>query len=281
MSQRAPVFVNNSDASTDSVWHLVEIWVEASAAEIVSDMLWSHGVTAVEECATPSHVVLRTSTVVSDGLIESWPGVERVQHVDVAHEVTERWRLYAEPVPIADGIAVVPAWKPQSWPNDAAVLIEPGDAFGAGNHPSTRLAACLLMECVLPGASLFDLGCGTGVLAILAARHRGSRARVWDIAPGCQSVVEANRELNGLSPEQVLWYEPRHERDNDVVVANILAPVLRAERRLIHGLVRPGGVIILSGMRNEQLDTVLEVYDFTSVYTLHEDGWVAAVLEST
>jgi ribosomal protein L11 methyltransferase len=270
--------VISSDDSTDPVWNLVDVVVDSAAAEVVSDFLWSHGVAAVEERNAGEATVLRTSTAIAATILRGLPGVLRIEEVAVPRSVADTWRRHARPSPVARGLAIVPAWCREEWPPEDSVLVEPGDAFGAGNHPSTLLAARLLVRHASGGDTVYDMGCGTGVLAILAARHLGCRARVWDVAPGCISVVEENVRLNGLDPGDVCWVPPSEAGMHAVVVANILAPILREESNVLIGLCRPGGAIILSGMRSDQVTSVTEAFGLPVVDAMEENGWEAIVL---
>lgn len=269
--------MSNSDASTEPVWTLLDVVVEGGEAELVAEQLWSHGVAAVEERARDGMTVLRTSTGIPPEVLRALPGVLGVEPVEVPRSVADTWRAHARPTPVADGLAIVPAWCRDEWPDERSVLVEPGDAFGAGNHPSTLLAARLLMLHARRGDDVYDMGCGTGVLAILAARHLGCRTCVWDVAVGCRSVVEENVRLNGLDGGAVRWMPPRDAPAHAVVVANILAPVLRAESTALTGLCRAGGSIILSGMRSEQVPSVTEAFCLPVVDGMTQDGWEAVV----
>ena len=281
MCTRAPASVISSDESTEPVWNLVDIVVDEAAAEVVSDFLWSHGVAAVEEREAGEATVLRTSTAIAATILRGLPGVLRVEEVGIPRSVADTWRRHARPSPVAEGLAIVPAWCRDEWPPADSVLVEPGDAFGAGNHPSTLLAARLLVRHASNGDTVYDMGCGTGVLAILAALRLGCRTRVWDVAPGCISVVEENVRLNGLDPDDVCWAPPGEAGTHAVVVANILAPVLREESGVLIGLCRPGGAIILSGMRSEQVRSVTESFGLPVIDSMREDGWAAIVLRRT
>jgi ribosomal protein L11 methylase PrmA len=270
--------VSNSAGSTDPVWTLVDLVVDGPSSETVSDFLWCHGVAAIEERTIDAATILRTSTGVDVELLRAVPGVLAVDLVDMPRSVADTWRQHARPSPVAAGLAIVPAWCRHDWPEEDSVWVEPGDAFGVGNHVTTLLAARLLLRHAVPGSEIFDFGCGTGVLAILVARHLGCRASVWDIAPGCRSVVGENVRLNQLEPDLVRWMAPHDSGPHAMVVANILAPVLRAESATITDLCRPGGTIVLSGMRSEQVQGVTAAFGLPVVDSMEEDGWEAVVL---
>ncbi len=273
--------MSSSGDSTDPLWWLVDVLVDEVAVETVSDLLWSLGVAAVEEIAEGDGVVLRTSTSLDPVTLTSLAGVRGVRRTGIPRSVADTWRETAHPSPVADGVAIVPAWRAEEWPESDSVLVEPGDAFGAGNHATTLLAARLLMRHASRGGTVFDLGCGTGVLALVAARHLRCRATVWDVAPGCRGIVEANVGLNGLPSDAVRWVSPAEAGEHDSVVANILAPVLLAERPTITTLCADGGVVILSGVRSEQAPGLVSAYGLPVLEQLDEDGWTAIALRMT
>jgi ribosomal protein L11 methyltransferase len=154
---------------------------------------------------------------------------------------------------------VVPSWHepPQT---DAIVLrIDPGRAFGTGSHATTRLILEWLEEAVQPGMSLLDYGCGSGILAIAAARLGASRVDAVDIDPQAVETAAANARDNGA---QVRVSLPQHlgAAQYDIVVANILAQPLVALAPLLADRLAPRGRIALSGVLETQAAEVAAAY---------------------
>jgi ribosomal protein L11 methyltransferase len=279
--------VLNSDESTrkppHTDWSLVEFVTTAVESELVSDYLWSLGVVAIEELPEDDdHVVLRTS--VGEHPTES---IERVQQlfpsvqtrsVFVPRSVADTWRQHATPTWVTDSVVLVPAWC-KAPADSKAIYVEPADTFGLGNHPTTVLALRLALRHTQYEATVFDFGCGSGVLGIALSKTHQCQVSMYDIADGAQWVVEENCRLNNVST--VSWSQWPATQKHDVVLANILAPVLIAEAQAITAAIKPGGILVLSGMREEQVQSVLKHYGgLTEVTQETQDGWTAVALTS-
>lgn len=265
-------------------WSLVEFVTNTADFELVSELLWSLGVVAIEELPENDNlVVLRTS--VGEHPADS---IERVQQifpsvqtrlVSVPRSVADSWRQHATPTWVTKSVVLVPAWR-EAPTDSAAIYIEPADTFGLGNHPTTVLALRLALLHTPHQSSVFDLGCGSGVLGIALAKTHQCQVSMYDIADGAQWVVEENCRLNTVTT--VSWSCWPATQRHDVVLANILAPVLIAEASAIADATKPGGVLVLSGMRTEQVGNVLEHYvGYTELSRDTQDGWTAIALTSS
>jgi ribosomal protein L11 methyltransferase len=174
-------------------------------------------------------------------------------------------------------------------PNAIALRIEAGAAFGTGHHGTT--VGCLQAWNDLLKARRFDkvldVGAGTGVLAIAAARTGARLARGTDIDAPSVRIARENAALNGARAEFVHASGLGHQRVRsaapyDLVFANILAPPLVALAQDIRGALRPGGVAILSGLLRTQERRVLAAYrsrGFRLLRRIHRDAWATLVLE--
>lgn len=155
------------------------------------------------------------------------------------------------------------------------VWMHPGMGFGAGEHPTTRLALAVLERAMRPGLDVVDVGAGTGVLALAALRLGARRAVAVDLAPDARRACRENAALNAL-PLDVFEHTPTGERF-DVVVANILTPVLLELQPTLEAAA--DGVIILSGVRAADLGRIEAAYAAWRVVDREdEDGWVAVRL---
>ncbi|MFN7418617.1 MAG: 50S ribosomal protein L11 methyltransferase [Alphaproteobacteria bacterium] len=173
--------------------------------------------------------------------------------------------------------------------NAVALRIEAGAAFGTGHHGTT--VGCLLAWNDLIKARRFgkvlDVGAGTGVLAIAAARTGARLARGTDIDAPSVRIARENAALNGARAEFVHASGLGHQRVRsaapyDLVFANILAPPLVALAQDIRGALRPGGIAILSGLLRTQERRVLAAYrsrGFRLLRRIHRDAWATLVLE--
>ena len=178
---------------------------------------------------------------------------------DEAHAVG--WLNRNRAVPVGGKLAVCFPWADADAP--AVVEVDPGQAFGAGTHPSTRLLAEWLAEQIAGGERVLDVGCGSGVLALVAARLGAAGAVGIDIEPAAVSASEANARRNGLDGLTAFGTVAVGEPDLgtfDVVVANITADVLIALAGDIAERVAPGGRLAVSGISAAQTSTVAAAY---------------------
>lgn len=275
-------FVHNSDVSTNnSDWSLVEFVTAPSDVELVSDLLWALGVVAIEELAEDDNsVILRTSVGESpvaaiEEVLQRFPEVT-TRSVQISRSVADTWRVHATPTWVDNTIVLVPAWltAPE---NSSSIFIEPADTFGLGNHPTTVLALRLALQHTSQDSTVFDLGCGSGVLGISLAKFRDCQVDVNDIAMNAQHVVQKNCEINEVTT--VSWSQWPSTRKYDVALANILAPVLIAEASAITSALAVSGLLVLSGMRDEQVSAVLDHYPlFEEISRDSQDGWTAVAL---
>lgn len=278
----------------NSEWRLLCVSVPCTDSEIVSDFLWSRGVVAIEEIVHSDMVELRTSygdevDQLAREVLHAFPNAN-VSIADAERDVSDTWREFVEPTVIDTGLRIVPSWHShdtQSGVDD--VLIDPEDVFGLGNHPTTVGALRLGRRHVPPHSTLFDYGCGSGVLAIAMSKTHDCTPMAYDIADNAQEIVTRNAHRNGV---EVQWSEPgsRHDslnyrqidsaRQFDVVMANILAPVLREIAPTIQAMTHNGSLIILSGMRTDQIDSVMQQYAWCDLVDRCEiEGWVSVCLQ--
>lgn len=179
-----------------------------------------------------------------------------------------------EPIEVTPRLWVVPSWCEP--PCDAAMVIrlDPGLAFGTGSHPTTQLCLRWLADRVAVGDSLLDYGCGSGILAIAAAKLGAARVHGLDIDPDAVAVARDNAAANGVTVS--FTCEPPPQQHFDWVVANILANPLRLLAPAIATLIRPGGSLALAGLLTEQADELIAVYAPWARLSVvaEQEGWV-------
>jgi len=186
-------------------------------------------------------------------------------------------RAQFEPLHVTGDLWIVPSWRE---PVDARALnlrIDPGLAFGTGSHPTTHLCLRWLAERPPRGAQVLDYGCGSGILAITAAKLGAATVTGVDVDAQAIAVSRANAEANGVSasfgaPEQI-----GEASLFDVVIANILADPLELLAPLLAARVRNGGSICLSGILESQAPGLIAVYSrwFNIDVWSKEEAWVA------
>ncbi len=185
------------------------------------------------------------------------------------------------PIRITDGLWIVPSWCE---PVDAAALnlvVDPGLAFGTGSHPTTRLCLAWLASELAPGESVLDYGCGSGILAVAAARLGAGSVVGTDVDPQAIVASEANAAVNRAAARFMLPDALGAAGCDrfDVVVANILTNPLRLLAPALAARVRPGGRIVLSGILDTQTEDVAAAYRdwFKIALWKADEGWVALV----
>ena len=164
-----------------------------------------------------------------------------------------------DPIRVSERLWIVPSWH--SAPDPAAVnlVLDPGMAFGTGSHPTTRLCLEWLERNVHAGCSVLDYGCGSGILAIAAARLGAGSVVGVDIDPLAVEAARANAQRNAVTATFHDSAQPVAGA-YDLVVANILSNPLRVLAPAICTRVRSGGRLALSGILREQADEIAEIY---------------------
>jgi ribosomal protein L11 methyltransferase len=185
----------------------------------------------------------------------------------------EAWKQHYKPILIGRRLVILPAWMDSPDPNRVAIRIDPGMAFGTGTHPTTQL--CLeLMEAVVGvdgGAErpsrVIDVGCGSGILSIAALKLGVGSALGVDIDSGSIKNARENADINHVGDELILGVGSVQEildgkfvfSKAPLVVANILAPVIiRLFDVGLAELLEENGILILSGILQEQAQSVIE-----------------------
>jgi len=164
-----------------------------------------------------------------------------------------------DPIRVSDRLWIVPSWHETPDPAAVNLILDPGMAFGTGSHPTTRLCLEWLERNVTEGCSVLDYGCGSGILAIAAARLGAGRVAGVDIDPQAVEAAHANAERNGVTALFADSADPV-AGEYDVVVANILSNPLRVLAPAICAHVRSGGRLALSGILREQVDEIIAIY---------------------
>jgi len=180
-----------------------------------------------------------------------------------------------EPIRINDRLWIVPSWHSAPAPDAINLVLDPGLAFGTGSHPTTHLCLDWLCGHVDAGASVLDYGCGSGILAIAAARLGAGRVVGVDIDENALVAAADNAERNGVTI-QLLHSNLPLDDSFDIVVANILTNPLCVLAPLLAARTRPGGRIALSGILAPQAEQVGAAYRpfFELAVRAEREGWV-------
>lgn len=294
-SDEVPVDGLNTDGlDTDGVQRMIVVSVPAAWADVVSDRFWQLGVRAVSEIDLADGQVEVTSSVGNeqdaiDRAVATFDPAWTWRIDEVTTATGTEWKRHAAPIRYRQGMVMVPAWledHPEISAGDHVTLVDPGSAFGLGDHPTTKGSMSLLTDALLDPtrptvSSVLDVGCGTGVLAVRAAQHGVPRIRAIDVADAAVSATLRNAALNDVTGRIDVDTAPLAAIDDeyDVVVANILAPVLVALADDLVRVTAPGGSLIISGILESHHQHVLDaLHPLVSHTSTTEDGWITIAL---
>ena len=172
------------------------------------------------------------------------------------------WMDDYRPMQFGHRVWIVPSWTEPPDPDAVNILLDPGLAFGTGTHPTTALCLEWLDSQALAGKHVLDYGCGSGILAIAAARLGTASVTAIDIDPQALTATRNNAERNNVSAliQTGLPGALAEDQQFDIVIANILAGPLVELAPLLCSHLRAGGELALSGVLAEQADEVSQAY---------------------
>ena len=277
---------------------LAEAVADVLARFAYSGVMMEQGVkyTDEEDAGTPSGpITVRAYLEIDDQIEETRQKLEeslyylgRIQPLPAAsykqiadQNWMEAWKQHYKPILIGERLVIVPAWMDSPDPDRIPIRIDPGMAFGTGTHPTTQLCLELMEKIFEDGSSDFvhtssivrspgsviDVGCGSGILSIAALKLGARSALGVDIDAGSIVNARENADTNEIGDQLTLEVGSVQEildgrfafRKASLVLANILAPVIvRLFDGGLAGLIEENGVIILSGILEEQAFRVIE-----------------------
>ncbi|MCL4298164.1 MAG: 50S ribosomal protein L11 methyltransferase [Anaerolineae bacterium] len=200
----------------------------------------------------------------------------------------ESWKAHFHPVRVGRSFVIKPSWRDYTpAAGDLIIEMDPGLAFGSGLHPTTQLCLKILEDMPLDGKTLFDVGTGSGILALAALKLGMARVRAVDIDDIAVRVTQENFERNGYprSAEAEVAVGSAGDaggRRWDIVVANILANTIIELLPDLTAALAPGGSLILSGIIAEQEASVTEAaitHNLRFNERRIEEDWVALVFQ--
>ena len=216
--------------------------------------------------------------------------LKKFQNIDTAvyyHEIDEEdwaesWKAFFWPEKIGDFLVVKPTWREyEPSPGEMIVEIDPGMAFGTGTHPTTALCIRILEKQLLPGQRILDVGTGSGILLIAAAKLGAAGGIGIDNDRVATMVASSNLAQNHLDPIR-FSVAAGNLIDTvtgrfDLVIANILTDVILELIVPLHRVLKPGGLFICSGIieaYEEKVTKSLQINGFQVVEKRSQDDWV-------
>ena len=198
------------------------------------------------------------------------------------------WKAYYKPLHIGRRMVIVPAWeKYEEQPGEIIVRMDPGMAFGTGGHETTRLVIELLEETVKEGIRVADVGCGSGILAICAAKLGAKECKAYDIDPVAVRVARENIKDSGLTNvtcdvSDLLKGVDLAGGTYDLICANIVADIIIRMAPDVGRYMKDDAILLASGIITERAEEViaeLEKNRLTVVRRLDDNGWCALVVK--
>ena len=182
------------------------------------------------------------------------------------------------PIQISSRLWIVPSWHQPPDASAINLVLDPGLAFGTGSHPTTKLCLTWLDENLRQGNTVFDYGCGSGVLAIAALKLGADNVVGLDIDSQAVTASRENAHRNQCNPAKIKFVTENADPATqfDVVMANILANPLMVLAPILISLTHKGGYIVLSGILEEQAKEVMDTYlQWCNLQIAREEeGWV-------
>ena len=222
---------------------------------------------------------------------------ERLDTAGIAHEIElvlkeedewlNNWRQYYQPIEIGENLLIQPVFRDEVKDTERTVIkIEPGLAFGTGNHESTRLCLEAVEKYTKPGMRVLDVGCGSGILGIASVLLGAEEAFGADIDETAVRIANENAELNdvvGRFTAQCGDLTEKAKGKYNLVLANIVADVIISLTENIKNFMEDDAVFVMSGIidtREKDVLAALEKNGFDIIERKPENGWVCLVSKS-
>lgn len=256
--------------------------------DLIDEELLKADKTKVSVCA---YIEASSSPAESESYIKERFGVLGIPAEVSVSGVSEEdwadsWKQYYKPIKTGDKLVIVPVWESYTpAKEEIVVLMDPGMAFGTGSHETTRLCAAFLEKYVSRGMKVLDVGCGSGILAVCAAKLGAGECFACDIDKCAVKVAGENTVINNtpqvkVAVSDLLKNVDKTEGGYDIIVANIVADVIIRMSGNVSEFLAPEGCFIVSGIIDSRTDEVISALTeagFEIVDSVTENGWYAGV----
>jgi ribosomal protein L11 methyltransferase len=196
---------------------------------------------------------------------------------ELAEQNWERaWMAESKPQCFGSRLWICPSWTKPPLVDAVNLILDPGLAFGSGSHPTTSLCLTWLEQSDLSNKTIIDYGCGSGILALAALKLGAKKAQAVDIDEQALQATQNNAMVNGIDSQQLSISLPQTlDEPADLLVANILLAPLIALRSKFRELLKDKGILLVSGILEDQASQLIEVYraNFIHQSTSNLAGW--------
>lgn len=188
-----------------------------------------------------------------------------------------------KPMRFGKRLWICPSWIEPPEPEAVNLRLDPGLAFGTGTHSTTSLCLNWLDEANLENKTVIDYGCGSGILALAALKLGAAKVYAVDIDQQALQATQNNADNNAIDPASLIIDFPhRLQEPVDLIIANILLTPLINLRAQFKELMKDDGLLVISGILNEQQDELIAAYkeDFHHQTTLNHENWSLLVFRN-
>lgn len=285
-------------------WAELSVTTASQSEEAVANILHETGVTGVVIEDAGQGIVLKAYLPLNHDLTDTVEAIRTkvsrlpAYGLDIGagkvtvHDVDSRdweneWKKYYKPIRISERLIVKPTWeKVDTSPhNEIIIELDPGMAFGTGTHASTVLSLRALEKIMRGGERVIDIGCGSGILSIAAAKFGASHVTAVDVDAAAVNATLENVALNGVQSRVDVYNNDLLQGMQgvvDVAVANILAEIIVPFVADVAAVLPSGGYYITSGIIQAKESFVRQALienHFAIIETLQQDGWVAIIAQ--
>lgn len=191
------------------------------------------------------------------------------------------WKTQYPPIPMTDNLTIIPDWAEYSpRENEHIIRIEPGIAFGTGDHPTTRLAIQVMAQHLTPNSTVFDVGTGSGIIALSAGALGAQSVTAFDLDETATANARNHVTMNQL--ESVVTIQTNNLLEGvtetaTLIVANIITPILLRLLDDAYRCLEPKGAFIMSGIQSGEEQTLMDAASaagFINLSTATENNWI-------
>ncbi len=272
------------------------ITAEPFITEVITSVLWNlniDGITEEVNCIkvfshdlnlSQNEIEVKLNKLVENKLLRNF---EVQENILTEKNWNEEWENSREVIEISERIIIKPSFKEyKNDENKIVITLDPKMSFGTGEHPTTKICIQLLEQYLKSGDKVLDVGCGTAILSIVAAKLGATKTIGFDIDDWSFENSKENIVINqveDLVEIRKCTIEEITENNFDIIIANIQRNVLVEIANEIKNRIKPGGILILSGLLENDLSEIREIYttlNFSKLNSVQKHEWFVQIFKS-